>query len=335
MRGRGLCPWSHFDAASGTGESVVAGAGDDACAGNRALQSDAVKAAVGLEVRGLVDEAILVALFGFDGLQVLEDLTAVRIDEEPATGLLGQVLEGSEAVRELARPAIDDGVDGGARALANIDGFAQVDMAGVVFAIAEEQDEVAGFLNGIRLPLIAAGGIERIENGGEGIETARQVAHGCGSCGDGRIAVGPLLADEGIGVELLDEGAVVPFAEKLRGVGVNDGAVEGDVIQHRRAGVKQETSADGKVVVFLQHDDGGRGLAIVGKPEVAAREMGEGLAAGIGSVKGERDFVDRDAECVRRGLILRGGERDEELSEKDGWNRAAAHTLYDSEPRCG
>jgi len=105
MRGRGLCPWSYFDAASGTGESVVAGAGDDACAGNRALQSDAVKAAVGLEVRGLVDEAILVALFGFDGLQVLEDLTAVRIDEEPATGLLGQVLEGSDVYKRQGHVA--------------------------------------------------------------------------------------------------------------------------------------------------------------------------------------------------------------------------------------
>jgi hypothetical protein len=63
--------------------------------------------------------------------------------------------------------------------------------------------------------------------------------------------------------------------------------------------------------------------------------MGEGLAARIGRVKGERDFVDRDAECVPRGLILCGSEREEELSEQDGWNRAAAHTLYDSEPRCG
>ena len=67
----------------------------------------------------------MVALLGFHDAEILEDLVAMRVDEEPSARLLGQILKGSETVRELARTAVHDGVDGGARALAHIDGLAK------------------------------------------------------------------------------------------------------------------------------------------------------------------------------------------------------------------
>jgi len=99
-------------------------------------------------------------------------LTAARVDEEAAAGCWVRFWRVRRPSENWRGRAVDDGIDGCPGMLAHVDGFAQVSVAGVVFAIAEKQDEVAGRLSGVRLPLIAAGGVERIEDSGQGIEAA-------------------------------------------------------------------------------------------------------------------------------------------------------------------
>ena len=199
-------------------------------------------------------------------------------------------------------------------------------MTGVVHSIGEDQDEIAGGRVGVGLPLIAAGGVEGIEESGGG-KMVLAPLNLRGSDGDEGVVVGPALGDERFGVEQLDESAVVAFAEQARGVGANDGAIEFNFTQHGIADIEEETGADGQVFEGLEQDDVILRLAVVGEREVAGGEAGEGLAVCFGGVEGEGDFVDGDMEgvgrlgwrCGRRcglGRLRRGDERQEEPGEQ-------------------
>lgn len=56
-----------------------------------------MKGRVCFEARRLVDEAVLVSLFGFDDAEVIEDLALVRVGEETSAGLPGEGLECANA----------------------------------------------------------------------------------------------------------------------------------------------------------------------------------------------------------------------------------------------
>lgn len=197
-------------------------------------------------------------------------------------------------------------------------------MARVVFTITEEQDEVAGGVIGIWFPAVAAGRVERVEDGSKGLVATRDGAYGGRSSRDVFVVVGPILTDQGLGVELFDESAVVSFAEQLGSIGVNDCTVEREIAEHRGADIEEKTGPNGEVVVFLQRDDIGLDMAIICEPEVIAGEVGEWPAIRVGGVEGEGDFVDGDFERV--GMrCLRDGEGEEACGHEQRQNASPKH----------
>jgi hypothetical protein len=127
-----------------------------------------VKGAVVREASGTEDEPVLIAQVGVNGAQVGEDVGCWKVVvEEDAAGLPGELREGCGAVRGGAVVRVGaEGVDGGVGALAHVDCGFEVEEAGIVFAVGEEKDEVAAAAVIDFAELVAAGGVESVEERG-------------------------------------------------------------------------------------------------------------------------------------------------------------------------
>ncbi len=290
---------------------VVAGAdreGGDAVGSD---EGDGVESAVVREGGGAEDEAVLVAQVGLDGAEVGEEVGGGGVVvAEGAAGLVGELREGFGAGGGRAVVGVrGEGVDGGVGALAAVDGRFEVEEAGVVFAVGEKKEDVAAGAVVYFAELVAAGGVESVEERG----AADGVAVGGGVDGgdEGGGVVGPGLEEVRGAIEVGDEGLVGLLTEDVSRVFRCDGLVAIAMRGHGAAGVDEDAGADGEVLLELEVEDAGGRVAIVEQGEVGEGEVVDGEAVGVGCVEGEDDFVDGDAEAIG-GVGLRSDLRGEE-----------------------
>src|ERR1700760_3410837 len=138
-------------------------------------------------------------------------------------------------------PSLED-VNCDMPALAHIYRFAEVCMAGVIFAIAEKQDEVASRFRLRGSPPVAASGVQGVKEGGEGIEPIGPGANRRRSKCDRGVLVRPVLGKQGMRVKLHDERLINTFANKTRNVHLDDVPIEVNLFPHGGTDVKQESS---------------------------------------------------------------------------------------------
>src|ERR1700692_4469066 len=98
--------------------------------------------------------------------------------------------------------------------LTHVHRFAEVCMAGIIFTIAEEQDEVASRFCLHSSPPVAACGVQEVKDGCERIEPIGSGANRSRSECDGGVLVGPVLSEQRMRVKLHDERLIDTFANK-------------------------------------------------------------------------------------------------------------------------
>ena len=99
--------------------------------------------AIPLQFRWLVDQAILVAQVRLDGAQIIVGYGfRVIVKEDASPGLRGQLRQCLRAGGKAVFRFCAKGVDSSVGVLADIDCLFKVGVAGVIFAIGEEQDKV-------------------------------------------------------------------------------------------------------------------------------------------------------------------------------------------------
>src|SRR5882757_2747433 len=218
-------------------DGVVARPSGDARSRNGTLEFNPVVRPIIFEFRWLIDEQVLVPLFCLHQLEISPNICRARMDEGAATGLASQIVQGLVPVRTMRAAAAIENVNSNTFALAHVDGFAQVCVTGIVFAVREEQDEVAGRFR-LLCPLVPAGNVERVKDG-----RIRSVAIGPWSYsvrprGDVGVHVGPALREERTGVKLHDEGQIVASAKEAGSIGLNDRPVKVNILEDRGTDVE-------------------------------------------------------------------------------------------------
>ena len=129
-----------------------------------------------------IDEAILAAEIGIDDAQIVPDGFAGLIEEDHAAGLVCQLVERLLPIGEERFGFGAEDVNCYVCFLADVDVVFEADVAGVVDAVGEEQDEVAGeWVGGPER--IATGFVDRVK------ESCTAQSTGVVSGDVGRVAV--------------------------------------------------------------------------------------------------------------------------------------------------
>lgn len=87
-------------------------------------------------------------------------------------------------------------------------------MAGIIFAIAEEQDEVTSRFRLLSSPPVATRGVEGVEDGCERIQPIVSWTNGSRSNCYGGVLVRPVLSEQRLRIELHDERLIDAFANE-------------------------------------------------------------------------------------------------------------------------
>ena len=131
--------------------------------------------------------------------------------------------------------------------LAGVDCGFDFEEAGVVFAVGEEKDEVAAGAGIDCAELVAAGGVDGVDESGaaDGVG-AGGVVDGGGERGG---VAGPGLDEVRGAIEGGDEGLVGLLVEEMLRVFGGDGLIAEEMRGHGAAGVDEDAGADGEVLL--------------------------------------------------------------------------------------
>jgi hypothetical protein len=280
---------------------VVTGSGRDDAAAGRTVELNVMEGAVAFQVLRFVDEPVLTAQIGVDDTQVSPDGFAGLIEEDGAAGLGGECGESFLSVGEERLGFGAKDVDCRVGFLADIDVVLETSVAGVVDAVGEEEDEVAGE-RVCRAELIAAGFVDGVEESSAADATGEVVVDVAETGGEGFAVRCPILHDLRLGVETHHKGTIGLLAKELGHVFARYGLVPAEISKHGSAGVHEDAEVNGKILMDFEGEDLAGLFVVIEEVEISELQVIYGDAVEVGGVEGETHFVYGYVEGVGLGV---------------------------------